>query len=185
MQQQLMQMQQQQQQPMMTGGFNPSNITTDHIQRYLDENKSLILKILENQNSGKLNECAENQARLQRNLMYLAAIADCQPQPPSMYAQLGANYMQHQQSQETITQARSPMLYAQQQQPYSAFQQQQSLQSQLGISSAGSSGLQTQHSNINAGRGGTGPFAITGEGASRVLSGASNQDAGSAGSAQG
>ncbi|KAI5436207.1 hypothetical protein KIW84_022608 [Lathyrus oleraceus] len=60
------------------------NITTDHIQQYLDENKSLILKIVESQNSGKLTECAENQSRLQRNLTYLAAIADPRPQPPTM-----------------------------------------------------------------------------------------------------
>ncbi|KAK9266935.1 hypothetical protein L1049_027194 [Liquidambar formosana] len=53
-----------------------------------DENNALILKILKNQNSGELGECAENQAKLQQNLMYLAAIADCQPQPTSMHAQL-------------------------------------------------------------------------------------------------
>ncbi|CAH8390469.1 unnamed protein product [Eruca vesicaria subsp. sativa] len=81
MQQHLMQMQ-----PMMAG-YYPSNVTSDHIQQYLDENKSLILKIVESQNSGKLSECAENQARLQRNLMYLAAIADSQPQPPSVHSQ--------------------------------------------------------------------------------------------------
>nr|GMC63652.1 GRF1-interacting factor 1-like [Ipomoea batatas] len=68
--------------------YYPTTVTTDHIQQYLDENKSLILKIVESQNSGKLNECAENQARLQRNLMYLAAIADSQPQPPSMHSQV-------------------------------------------------------------------------------------------------
>ncbi|ONK80770.1 uncharacterized protein A4U43_C01F21540 [Asparagus officinalis] len=51
---------------------------------YLDENKQLILAILENQNSGKADECAENQAKLQRNLMYLAAIADSQPQVPTI-----------------------------------------------------------------------------------------------------
>ncbi|KAF2307018.1 hypothetical protein GH714_023346 [Hevea brasiliensis] len=73
MQQHLMQMQ-----PMMAA-YYPNNVTTDHIQQYLDENKSLILKIVESQNSGKISECAENQARLQRNLMYLAAIADSQP----------------------------------------------------------------------------------------------------------
>ncbi|KAK3031669.1 hypothetical protein RJ639_035037 [Escallonia herrerae] len=44
-----------QQQPTAAGGFT----TTDHIQKFLDENKSLILKILENQNSGKAGECAE------------------------------------------------------------------------------------------------------------------------------
>ncbi|KAA8550781.1 hypothetical protein F0562_002465 [Nyssa sinensis] len=178
MQQQLMQMQQQH---MRAGGINPGNITTDHIQRYLDENKSLILTILENQNSGKLSECAQNQARLQRNLVYLAAIADCQPQPPSMYAQ-------QQQSQQMMPQsllaAQSPMLYALEQ-PYSALQQQQALHSQLGIRSAWTSGLQTQQSDINIGGGGTGPFGITGQGASRVLSAAHNQDAGRAGSAEG
>ncbi|XP_054800550.1 GRF1-interacting factor 1 [Prosopis cineraria] len=141
MQQHLMQMQ-----PMMAA-YYPSNVTTDHIQQYLDENKSLILKIVESQNSGKLSECAENQARLQRNLMYLAAIADSQPQPPTMASQYpsgggmmqqGTQYMQGQQAQQQMTQqqlmaARSSLLYAQQ--PYSALQQQQALQSQLGMSS--------------------------------------------------
>eukprot|EP00899_Mesostigma_viride_P024367 jgi/Mesvir1/5114/Mv24080-RA.1 len=49
--------------------------------QYLDENQQLILAIMDNQNLGKLNECAQYQARLQQNLMYLAAIADAQPQP--------------------------------------------------------------------------------------------------------
>ncbi|KAK8633919.1 hypothetical protein V6N13_014752 [Hibiscus sabdariffa] len=53
MQQHLMQMQ-----PMMAA-YYPNNVTTDHIQQYLDENKSLILKIVESQNSGKLGECAD------------------------------------------------------------------------------------------------------------------------------
>mmetsp|Transcript_35814 Transcript_35814/g.113217 ORF Transcript_35814/g.113217 Transcript_35814/m.113217 type:complete len:157 (+) Transcript_35814:306-776(+) len=56
-------------------------ITTELIQKYLDENQTLILAILENQNLGKLSDCAQYQARLQQNLMYLAAIADAQPQP--------------------------------------------------------------------------------------------------------
>lgn len=51
-------------------------------EKYLDENKQLILAILENQNLGKLAECAQYQAQLQKNLLYLAAIADAQPQPP-------------------------------------------------------------------------------------------------------
>ncbi|KAK3275434.1 SSXT-like protein [Cymbomonas tetramitiformis] len=54
-------------------------ITTEIIQKHLDENQQLILAILENQNLGKLNEVAAYQARLQHNLMYLAAIADAQP----------------------------------------------------------------------------------------------------------
>ncbi|KAK7269171.1 hypothetical protein RIF29_21887 [Crotalaria pallida] len=145
MQQHMMQMQ-----PMMAA-YYPNNVTTDHIQQYLDENKSLILKIVESQSSGKLSECAENQSRLQRNLMYLAAIADSQPQPPAMPGQYnpggmmqqGAHYMQAQQaqqmSQQQLMAARSSLLYSQQ--GYSALQQQQALHSQLGMSSGASSGL--------------------------------------------
>ncbi|KAL1341707.1 hypothetical protein HN51_028233 [Arachis hypogaea] len=136
-QQHLMQMQMQ---PMMPP-YYPNNVTTDHIQQYLDENKSLILKIVESQNSGKLSECAENQSRLQRNLMYLAAIADSQPQqPPAMPAhqypssgimQQGSHYMQaQQQQQQQLMAARSSLLYAQQ--PFSLLQQQQ----QLGVTSS-------------------------------------------------
>ncbi|XP_010422734.1 PREDICTED: GRF1-interacting factor 3-like [Camelina sativa] len=68
--------------PMVLPSFPPTNITTEQIQKYLDENKKLIMAILENQNLGKLAECAQYQALLQKNLMYLAAIADAQPQPP-------------------------------------------------------------------------------------------------------
>jgi hypothetical protein len=56
--------------------------------QYLDENKQLILAILDNQNLGKLNECATYQAKLQQNLMYLAAIADAQPQSVQNSSQL-------------------------------------------------------------------------------------------------
>ncbi|KAL4324214.1 hypothetical protein GQ457_11G027610 [Hibiscus cannabinus] len=59
--------------------------------QYLDEDKSLILKIVKNQNSGKLSECAKNQARLQRNLVYLAAVADSRPQPSTRHAQFQSN----------------------------------------------------------------------------------------------
>ncbi|KAL4290466.1 hypothetical protein GQ457_14G019290 [Hibiscus cannabinus] len=99
--------------------------------QYLDEDNSLILKIVENQNSGKLSECAENQARLQRNLVYLAAVLDSRPQPSTRNAQFqsngirqprGGHYMQHQQAQQMMQQslkaARSSMLYAEQ--PFSA-----------------------------------------------------------------
>ncbi|KAJ1385114.1 SS18 family [Sesbania bispinosa] len=172
-QQPLMQMQ-----PMMAA-YYPNNVTTDHIQQYLDENKSLILKIVESQNSGKLSECAENQARLQRNLMYLAAIADSQPQPPTMpgqqqyppggMMQQGAHYMQtqqaHQMTQQQLMAARSSLLYSPQQ-PFAALQQQQALHSQLGVSSGGTSGvhmLQSEGSNVNVGGGG-GSGSIGGSG---------------------
>ncbi|KAH7543279.1 hypothetical protein FEM48_Zijuj02G0167500 [Ziziphus jujuba var. spinosa] len=198
MQQHLMQMQ-----PMMAA-YYPNNVTTDHIQQYLDENKSLILKIVESQNSGKLSECAENQARLQRNLMYLAAIADSQPQPPTIHAQYpssgimqpGAHYMQqHQQAQQMTPQslmaARSSMLYSQQ--SFSTLQQ-QALHGQLGMSSGGSAGLHMLQSDTgNAGGNGplgTGGFpdfgrGSAGEGLHRGMAGGSKQDMGSAGSAEG
>lgn len=165
MQQHLMQMQ-----PMMAA-YYPSNVTTDHIQQYLDENKSLILKIVESQNSGKLGECAENQARLQRNLMYLAAIADSQPQPsmhsqyqPGGIMQPGAHYLQQQQQAQQMTPqslmaARSNMLYGQQQQqPYSALQQQQALHSHLGMSTGGSSGLHILQGEAHGAGGSSGGF---------------------------
>ncbi|KAK8590234.1 hypothetical protein V6N12_024613 [Hibiscus sabdariffa] len=120
--------------------------------QYLDEEKSLILKIVESQNSGKLSECTENPTRLQRNLVYLVVIADFRPQPSTGHAQFpsngirqpgGGHYMQHQQAQQMTQQslmaARSSMLYAQQ--PFSALQQQQALHGQLGMSFDGSTGL--------------------------------------------
>ncbi|KAG6784909.1 hypothetical protein POTOM_010622 [Populus tomentosa] len=114
--------------PMMAS-FPPTNITTEQIQGvvsfcnssfilcinwflhgflggfYLDENKRLILAIWDNQNLGKLAECAQYQTQLQKNLMYLAAIADAQPQTPAMpqmaphpALQQGTYYMQHPQA---------------------------------------------------------------------------------------
>lgn len=79
--QQQQQSQQQQQPPPQMFNIPPSQptITTEQIQKYLDENKQLILAIMESQNLGKINECAQYQAQLQKNLMYLAAIADAQP----------------------------------------------------------------------------------------------------------
>ncbi|XP_027367317.1 GRF1-interacting factor 1-like [Abrus precatorius] len=199
MQQHLMQMQ-----PMMAA-YYPNNVTTDHIQQYLDENKSLILKIVESQNSGKLSECAENQSRLQRNLMYLAAIADSQPQPtpipgqypPSGIMQQGAHYMQAQQAQQMTQQqlmaSRSSLLYAQQ--PFSVLQQQQGLHSQLGMSSSGSPGLhmlQSEPTNVGGnatiGTGGFPEFirASTGDGLQgRGLISSGKQDIGSSGEGRG
>nr|GEW83286.1 GRF1-interacting factor 1-like [Tanacetum cinerariifolium] len=153
-------------QPMMAAYYPTNNVTTDHIQQYLDENKSLILKIVESQNSGKMAECAEHQAKLQRNLMYLAAIADSQPPAPSLHSQYtqggmmqqqGGHYMQqHQQAQQMSPQAlmaaRSSILYGQQQ--YSALQQQQAMHSQLGMSSSGGLHMLQNDSNNTAGGGG-------------------------------
>ncbi|KAI3506844.1 hypothetical protein L1887_21417 [Cichorium endivia] len=113
-----------------TGAFNTTNITTDHIQQYLDENKALILNILENQNTGKFSECAENQTRLQHNLMYLAAIADCQPKS-SVHLQ-----QQQQQMQQMVPNSEMVGQFAQQPAFTMMQQQQQALQSQLGIGSS-------------------------------------------------
>ncbi|GMH10262.1 hypothetical protein Nepgr_012103 [Nepenthes gracilis] len=190
MQQHLMQMQ-----PMMAAYYS-NNVTTDHIQQFLDENKSLILKIVESQNSGKLSECAENQARLQRNLMYLAAIADSQPQPPTMHSQFppsgimqpGAHYMQQQgqsMTPQALMAARSSMLYSQQ--PYAALQQQQQqvLHGQIGISSGGGSGLNMLQVEPN---GGTllSEFgrAAPGEGLHAAARGLGKHDIGNAGSTE-
>lgn len=185
MQQHLMQMQ-----PMMAA-YYPNNVTTDHIQQYLDENKSLILKIVESQNSGKLSECAENQARLQRNLMYLAAIADSQPQPPTVHAQYppsgimqpgGSHYMQHQQAQQMTSQslmaARSSMLYSQP--PYAALQQQQAMHNQLGMSSGGSSGLHMLQNESNS-AGGSGGFPDFGRGNKHDMGGGEGRGGNSGG----
>ncbi|KAG0579388.1 hypothetical protein KC19_4G094900 [Ceratodon purpureus] len=60
--------------------YATTNVTTEVIQRYLDENKLLILAILDNQQT-KPADRARYQAKLQQNLMYLGAIADAYPQP--------------------------------------------------------------------------------------------------------
>lgn len=155
-----------QMQPMMAAYASQNQVTTDIIQQYLDENKQLILAILDNQNSGKADECAENQAKLQRNLMYLAAIADSQPQmttmaqyPSNAVMQSGARYMQHQQSPQMAPQpllaARSSIMYPQS--PMSALQQQQqlALHSQLSMNSTTTAGFNVFHSDPNMGGNGT------------------------------
>ncbi|KAI7739722.1 hypothetical protein M8C21_025497 [Ambrosia artemisiifolia] len=106
----------QSQPPTLNSGasFSPNAITTEQIQKCLDDNKNLIMAILENQNLGKFQECAQYQAVLQKNLMYLAAIADAQPpapgppapqtstpqqMPPNSIPQQANSYMQQQQHQ--------------------------------------------------------------------------------------
>ncbi|KAL3728022.1 hypothetical protein ACJRO7_032725 [Eucalyptus globulus] len=174
--------------------YYPNNVTTDHIQQYLDENKSLILKIVESQNSGKMSECAENQARLQRNLMYLAAIADSHP-PPNIHPQFsssgvmqpGAQYAHHQQiTPQALATMRSSMLYPQQ--PFSALQQQQQ---QLGASSGGGTGFNILHSEASHSGIGRSVFGVGGGGfpefahASTGMSSGSKNDVGSATSSEG
>ncbi|XP_039025218.1 GRF1-interacting factor 2-like [Hibiscus syriacus] len=170
-------MQQPQQTIPMMPSFPPNNITTEQIQKYLDENKKLILAILDNQNLGKLAECAQYQAQLQKNLMYLAAIADAQPQTtPTMPLQMaphpamqpGGYFMQHPQAaamaqQQGMFSQRMPFQFnnphqmqdAQQQQLH--LQHQQAMQAQMGIRPGGSNnGMHPMQAEANLGGGGSG-----------------------------
>uniref|UniRef100_A0ACD5X3Y9 Uncharacterized protein n=1 Tax=Avena sativa TaxID=4498 RepID=A0ACD5X3Y9_AVESA len=168
-QQHLMQMNQS-----MMGGYaaSPTPVTTDLIQQYLDENKQLILAILDNQNNGKVDECARNQAKLQQNLMYLAAIADSQPPqtaslsqyPSNLMMQSGPRYMPQQSGQmmspQSLMAARSSMMYAQQgmsplqQQQQQQQQHQAAAHGQLGMSSGTTSGFNILHGEASMGGGG-------------------------------
>lgn len=49
--------------------------------QYLEDNEALIKTILDNINAGRVEEASNYQQRLQQNLMWLASIADAQPQP--------------------------------------------------------------------------------------------------------
>ncbi|KAL6048664.1 grf1-interacting factor, variant 2 [Balamuthia mandrillaris] len=57
----------------------PAPMTTESIQKCLDENRLLILAIAENQGLGKYADSAMYQKRLQQNLISLATLADQQP----------------------------------------------------------------------------------------------------------
>ncbi|KAK1315336.1 hypothetical protein QJS10_CPA06g01889 [Acorus calamus] len=130
--------------------------------------------------------------------MYLAAIADSQPQMPPMAQFPGnaamqsgaARYMQHQQAQQVASAAqpmmvgRSPLLYAQP--TLSTLQQQQAMHAsgQLGMSSGGNNsggGLQMMHgSNTSIGGGNgslsAGGFPGFGRGSGDGLQGSGKQD---------
>ncbi|XP_039065219.1 GRF1-interacting factor 1-like [Hibiscus syriacus] len=133
------------------------NITTEQIQKYLDENKELIMAIMENQNQGKMAESTSYQARLQQNLMYLAKIADAQPQGSAssqMPQQPAMQQEQHVQSSQAVMAKQHSGFLApklpyhlndqqqQQQQPEQTMylQQQQLNQPQVGLRSAAPGG---------------------------------------------
>ncbi|KAL8138260.1 hypothetical protein V2J09_004261, partial [Rumex salicifolius] len=169
----------------------------------LDENKKLILAILDNQNLGKLAECAQKransfpraitmmkirlrhsgandtlhgilkyQAQLQKNLMYLAAIADAQPQMSAMPAQMaaphpgmqqGAYYMHPQaaamaQQNQGVFPPKMPMQFASpqqlQEQQHQHLQQQQHRQAmqqgQMNVLLGGGQGNNPMHSEAAA-----------------------------------
>ncbi|WJX86727.1 GRF1-interacting factor [Trifolium repens] len=183
--------------PMMPS-FSQTNITTEQIQKYLDENKKLILAILDNQNLGKLAECAQYQAQLQKNLMYLAAIADAQPQAPALPPQMAPHpamqqgfYMQHPQAavmaqQQGMFPQKMPMQFANPHQMQDQQQQQQQLhqqamQGQMGIRPGGiNNGMHQMHNEAALGGSGSG-----GPNDGRGGGGGSKKDATEAGTAGG
>ncbi|KAA8516217.1 hypothetical protein F0562_019396 [Nyssa sinensis] len=183
--------------------FPPANITTEQIQKYLDENKKLILAILDNQNLGKLAECAQYQAQLQKNLMYLAAIADAQPQAPTMPTQMaphpamqqGGFYLQHPQAaamaqQPGIFSPKVPFqfnnphqmqdqhLHQHQQQQQLHQQHQQAIQMQMGMRPGGNNGTHPVLTEATLGGSGGGPPPSAGTSDAR---GGSKQDTPEAG----
>ncbi|KAF3973368.1 hypothetical protein ACB098_06G218200 [Castanea mollissima] len=191
-------MQQPQQMIPMMPSFPPTNITTEQIQKYLDENKKLILAILDNQNLGKLAECAQYQAQLQKNLMYLAAIADAQPQAPTMPPQMtphpalqqGGYFMQHPQAaamaqQQGIFPPKMPLQFNnphQIQDPQQQLhQQQQAIQGQMAMRAGGANnGLHPIHTENILGGGSSGPPSIAGP---NDIRGGSKQDGSEVGTA--
>jgi len=61
------------------GGQVPLVLTTEAIQRVLEENQGLIEAIISNQNRGKLDDCMVYQQKLHQNLAILASLSDQQP----------------------------------------------------------------------------------------------------------
>jgi len=51
-------------------------LESSDVQRYLDENQALLAAIVENINKGRAEEASTLQLRLQRNLLYLASLAE-------------------------------------------------------------------------------------------------------------
>ncbi|XP_058752995.1 GRF1-interacting factor 3-like [Vicia villosa] len=66
---------------MMNGDPSLSMLSTEQIQKYLEENKELILAIMEGKSQGKYAEIAPYQTKLQDNLTFLARLADFDSQP--------------------------------------------------------------------------------------------------------
>ncbi|XP_058104950.1 GRF1-interacting factor 2-like isoform X2 [Magnolia sinica] len=168
--------------PMIPPPFPNANITTEQIQKYLDENKKLILAILDNQNLGKLAECAHFQVKLQQNLMYLAAIADAQPQvptvppqmPPHAVMQQGGHFMQHPQvgpqppvfAQKVPSQFNPQQMQEQQQQQQHPLHHQHpySIQGQMGMRPGANNGIHAMHHAEVTPSGSGGPTSTPGLG---------------------
>ncbi|CAK8567671.1 unnamed protein product [Lathyrus sativus] len=66
---------------MMNGDPPLTMLSTEQIQKCLEENKELILAIMEGKSQGKYAEIAPYQTKLQDNLTFLARLADFDSQP--------------------------------------------------------------------------------------------------------
>ncbi|CAL9132072.1 unnamed protein product [Musa acuminata subsp. burmannicoides] len=167
-----------------------ANITTEQIQKYLDENKQLILAILENQNLGKLAECAQYQAQLQKNLLYLAAIADAQPNAPAVRPQMMPHgsipQAGHYMHQAPMFSPRTPLQYnPQQMQEQQLHHQSQGMvfPGQMIFRPGAANGVQSMHTGLPPG-GNANPhanpsmagFPLTGTSSSTVHGCGSKQD---------
>ncbi|KAI3783862.1 hypothetical protein L1987_42951 [Smallanthus sonchifolius] len=169
-------MQQQPPQPPPSASKVPlSAITTDQIQKYLEDNKNLIMAILEYQKLGKFQECAQYQAVLQKNLMYLAAIADAQPPttqtpnpsqasssffPPPNPVPQASNFMQQTPQQpgggsgQKLPFQLNSIHARDQQQQLLHFQQQQQFQAQMGLRAGAQNSMFGMQSALGADPGG-------------------------------
>eukprot|EP00200_Dunaliella_tertiolecta_P006315 CAMPEP_0202357202 /NCGR_PEP_ID=MMETSP1126-20121109/11324_1 /ASSEMBLY_ACC=CAM_ASM_000457 /TAXON_ID=3047 /ORGANISM="Dunaliella tertiolecta, Strain CCMP1320" /LENGTH=65 /DNA_ID=CAMNT_0048950037 /DNA_START=13 /DNA_END=210 /DNA_ORIENTATION=+ len=58
----------------------PPQLSTEQIQKMLEDNYSYIKAIVDLHNLGRPEEVQQYQEKLQKNLMQLAALADNQPQ---------------------------------------------------------------------------------------------------------
>ena len=65
------------------------------IVQYLEDNEVLITTIMECINTGRVDDAVRFQQRLQQNLMWLAGIADTQPQPGIAAAAPGTPVRHH------------------------------------------------------------------------------------------
>ncbi|CAL5204122.1 unnamed protein product [Lathyrus oleraceus] len=91
---------------MMNGDLPLTMLSTEQIQKCLEENKELILAIMEAKSQGKYAEIAPYQTKLQDNLTFLARLADFDSQPePQAQMHSQAQGMQRQ-SQVAMPQQR-------------------------------------------------------------------------------
>ncbi|KAM6555266.1 hypothetical protein CsatB_002285 [Cannabis sativa] len=136
------------------------NFSTERIQMCLEENKELILAIMENQNQGKFNECAPYRAKLQNNLMFLSNLADTltkqpdvvSPPQPQMQAQSTMQQLQHHPQAAMSQQQQHQQQQHQQQQQALFLHQQQFNQAQKAMQMG--AGMGNSQESLGAGHAG-------------------------------